>query len=319
MIDVAREVADAEARIRPHIRETPLEPSPYFGAAGSAEVVLKCENLQHTGSFKVRGALSKVLSLSEEERARGVVTASTGNHGAAVSFALGKVGGTGVVFVPETAAATKLAAIERLGGEIRRHGTDSGETELFARRYAEETGATYVPPYNDARVIGGQGTIGAELARQADRLDAVYVSVGGGGLIAGIGGYLKGLSPDTQVIGCSPAASQVMVQSVAAGKILDLPSEPTLSDGTAGGVEPDAITLPLVQRYVDRFVTVSEAEIRAALRQFMDAHHMMIEGAAAVAIAAYLKDAAAWRGKTVAIVLCGANISLEVLRDVLQD
>ena len=318
MIDVAKEVRAAESRIRPFVRETYLEESPYYGQLGEARVFLKCENLQHTGSFKVRGALSRVLSLSAAELRRGVVTASTGNHGAAVAYALREVAGRGTVFVPETASPTKLAAIERHGGKIRRHGVDSGETETFARRHAAESGALYVPPYNDPRVIGGQGTIAVELERQLDRIDGVFVAVGGGGLISGIGGYLKAVSPATRIVACSPVNSQVMFKSVAAGRVLDLPSLPTLSDGTAGGVEADTITLPIVRDAVDRFVTVTEEEIRDALRRFVEAHHMLIEGSAAVAIAAYLKEISAWRGKNVVIVLCGANISPATLKDVLS-
>lgn len=317
--DIVREVEAAEARARPHVRETQLEPSPALGDGNGALVHLKCENLQHTGSFKARGALSKVLSLSADEIARGVVTASTGNHGAAVAFALRKIGATATVFVPEDASPTKVAAIERLGGRVRRHGTDSGETESFARRHAIETGAVFVSPYNDPQVIGGQGTIGIELLRQIPDLDAAFVSVGGGGLIGGIAAILKARRPRVRIIGCSPENSQVMIKSVAAGRVLDLPSLPTLSDGTAGGVEADSITFPLVRDLVDELVTVTESEIAAAMRRCMEAHHMMIEGSAGVALAAFEKQAARWRGKNAVIVLCGANISLSALRSVLSD
>ena len=317
MIDIVREVAAAEARIRPYIRATPLENSPALAGTSGARVFLKCENVQHTGSFKVRGALSKVLALSPDEIARGVVTASTGNHGAAVAYALRQVGAMGTVFVPEGAASTKLGAIERHGGNIRFHGRDSGATEVYAREYAGEAGATYISPYNDAQVIGGQGTIGIELLRQLDRIDAAFVSVGGGGLIAGIAAHLKAVLPGTRIIGCSPENSQVMIQSVKAGRILDLPSLPTLSDGTAGGVEAGSITFPLVRDLVDEFSTVTEDEIASAMRAFMEAHHMMIEGAAAVAIAALEKQKAAWSGANVVVVLCGANISLSTLKMIL--
>lgn len=317
MTDFAGEVAAAEARIRPHVRETPLDESLALAHGSAASVFLKCENLQHTGSFKVRGALSKVLSLTGAEIARGVVTASTGNHGAAVAYALRRIGATGTVFVPEGAAPTKLAAIERLGGRIQRFGIDSGETEVHAREHADRIGATYISPYNDAQVIGGQGTISVELLRQLDRIDAVFVSVGGGGLIGGIAAHLKAARPSVRIIGCSPENSQVMIQSVRAGRILDLPSLPTLSDGTAGGVEAGSMTFPLVRDRVDEFSTVSEEEIASAMRRFMAAHHMLIEGAAAVAIAAFEKQKAAWAGAKVVIVLCGANIDLAKLKGIL--
>jgi threonine dehydratase len=176
---------------------------------------------------------------------------------------------------------------------------------------------TYISPYNDPQIVGGQGTIGAELVAQLDRIDAVFVSLGGGGLISGIAGYLKQARPGVQVIGCSPENSRVMIESVRAGAILDLPSLPTLSDGTVGGVEAGSITFDLCRQLVDSYVTVSEDEIAASLRDFIGAHHMLIEGSAAVAIAAFVRRAEEFAGKNVVIVLCGANISLETLCKVL--
>lgn len=317
-MNVVKEVLQAETRIRPHIRETYLEYSPYFSQLGGANIYFKLEYLQHTGSFKVRGAMNKLLSLSPEERAQGVVTASTGNHGAAVAFSLNKLGAKGIVFVPHNAVPTKVEAIERLGAEVRYFGDDTADTEAHARQYATENGMIYVPPYNDPQVIGGQGTIGLELTRQLDQIDAVFVSLGGGGLISGIAGYLKSVHPNVQLIGCSPEHSQVMIQSVKAGQILDLPSLPTLSDGTAGGVEPGSITFELCRDLVDEYVTVTEKKIKESLRLFIETHHMLIEGSAAVAIASGLIHKR-FTGKNVVIVLCGANISLDSLKETLQD
>ena len=211
MTDIVQEVALAERRIRAFVRETPLEESTALPYSSGARVFLKCENLQHTGSFKVRGALNKVLSLSSEEVARGVVTASTGNHGAAVAFALRRIGATGTVFVPQGASSTKLAAIERQGGTIRVHGLDSSDTEAFAREYALRTGATYISPYNDLQVAGGQGTIAVELLRQLDHFDAVFVSVGGGGwgpLVTGT--FIKNGHTPRYVIGSSTFAKCIL-------------------------------------------------------------------------------------------------------------
>ncbi len=319
LLDVAKEVCSAEQRIRPYIRETPLLASPGFAGLDKSEVFFKCENLQHTGSFKVRGALSKALALSREELDRGVVTASTGNHGAAVAYAMAQRKAEAIIFVPENASATKLGNIRRNGGVIREHGTDSGDTEKYAREFAVREGLTYLPPYNDPQVIGGQGTIGIELISQLDEIDSVVVAIGGGGLISGIAGYLKSVRPQIRIIGCSPSNSQVMVQSVAAGKLLDLPSEPTLSDGTAGGVEDDALTFPVICTQVDDFITVSEDQIRAAMCTFIDTHSMLIEGAAGVAIAAWQQYAAEHRDEKSVVVLCGGNIALNTLRQVVCD
>lgn len=315
--DPTKMVPEAMERIEPYVRRTILDPSAYYSQRTGADVYFKCENLQHTGSFKARGALSKILSLSPQERAKGIVTASTGNHGAACAFAMQQVGAGGIVFVPETALETKLATIRRLGAEIRAFGQDSVETETHARAFAETHGKTYVPPYNDPFVIGGQGTIAMELIDQLPDLDAVFVAVGGGGLIGGIAAYLKVVKPDVRIYGCSPENSQVMAQSVAAGELLDLPSLPTLSDGTAGGVETGSITFPLCRDFVDDYISVSEAEIATSLREFLGAQHMLIEGSAAVPIAAFLKVADQLEGKRIAIVLCGANISLETLKEIL--
>lgn len=308
---------EAAKRIRPYIRHTILDPSPYYSDRTGADVYFKCENLQHTGSFKARGALNKILSLSKQERAKSIVTASTGNHGAACAYAMQQVDGNALVFVPETADPSKLAAIRRLGAEIRAFGNDSVEAEAQARAYAAAHSITYVSPYNDPFVIGGQGTIAIELLQQLPDLDAVFVSVGGGGLIGGIASYLKSVKPAVRICGCSPENSQVMAQSVRAGELLDLPSLPTLSDGTAGGVEAGSITFPLCRNYVDQYISVTEEEIAASLRDFIGAQHMLIEGSAAVAIAAFLKEANELQGARVAIVLCGANISLETLKAIL--
>lgn len=314
---LTEEIVQADARLRPQLKETPLEHSLYLSRLTGCQVFVKLENLQHTGSFKARGALNKMLTLAPKQRARGVLAASTGNHGAAVAFGANKLGINSLVFVPENASPAKAEAIRRLGGEIRMHGDDSVVTEIFAREYAEKNGMTYISPYNDEQVIAGQGTIGVELARQLDPIDAVFVALGGGGMIAGIASYLKALRKGIKIVGCSPQNSCVMIESVKAGRVLELASLPTLSDGTAGGVEADAVTLPLCRELVDDYVTVTEDEIRETLLNFIEAHHLLIEGSAAVAIAAFLKQAEKFRGKNVVIVICGGNIGLAMLKSIL--
>ncbi|HYV84286.1 MAG TPA: threonine/serine dehydratase [Patescibacteria group bacterium] len=311
-------VEAAHARIRPQALETPIEPSPELSARGVAEVFLKMENLQRTGSFKLRGAMNKLQALGPEARARGIVTASSGNHGAAISWALAALGGRGVIFVPENVSPAKLAAIRDHAAEVRPFGTDSGLCEIEARRFAGEQGLPYISPYNDPDIIAGQGTVGLEIARQIDRADAVFVALGGGGLIAGIGGYLKAIGRRVEMVACSPENSAVMHHSIAAGRVLEMESKPTLSDGTAGGVEPGAITLDLCRALVDHRVLVSEDEIAAAMRLVIGRHHTLIEGAAGVAVAAYLKEKERYGGRRVVIVLCGANIGLDRLGEVLR-
>lgn len=307
----------AANRIAPHIRETPLDHSPFFSELTGANVFLKLDNLQHTGSFKLRGAFNKLLSMTAEQRAEGCVAASSGNHGAAVAYAMAELKTKGVVFVPEGTSSTKVDAIKRAGGEVRFFGTDGLDTELHAREYAAENGMNYLSPYNDEDVIAGQGTCGVEIAKQLSKVDAIFIAVGGGGLISGVGSFLKSVNPSMSVVACQPAASAVMTESVKAGAILDIPSQPTLSDGTAGGIEADAITFDICRAIADDFVTVSEDQIAEAMRQFIDAHHMLPEGAAGVALAGLKLRADQYKDKNVVIIICGGNISRETLKSVI--
>lgn len=311
------DIALAANRIAPHVRETPLEHSPYFSEQTGANVWLKLENLQLTGSFKLRGAFNKLLSLDEAARDAGCVAASSGNHGAAVAFAMQKLGIRGIVFVPEGTSTVKADAIRRAGAEIRFHGSDGLDTETFARKCARDEGMTYLSPYNDLDVIAGQGTCAVEISRQLPDTDALFAAVGGGGLIAGCGTFLKAAKPGIDIVSCQPEASAVMTESVRAGRILDLPSEPTLSDGTAGGIEPEAVTFELCRRVIDRYEVVGEAAIAEAMRQFIDAQHQLIEGAAGVAVAALLQSAEDFRDRNVVVIVCGGNISRATLREIL--
>ena len=307
----------AANRIAPHIRETPLDYSPFFSELTGANVYLKLDNLQHTGSFKLRGAFNKLLSMTAEQRAEGCVAASSGNHGAAVAYAMAELKTKGVIFVPEGTSSTKVDAIKRAGGEVRFFGTDGLDTELHAREYAAENGMNYLSPYNDEDVIAGQGTCGVEIAKQLSKVDAIFIAVGGGGLISGVGSFLKSVNPSMSVVACQPAASAVMTESVKAGEIVELPSQPTLSDGTAGGIEADAITFDICRAIADDFVTVSEDQIAEAMRQFIDAHHMLPEGAAGVALAGLKLRADQYKDKNVVIIICGGNISRETLKSVI--
>jgi len=307
----------ASNRIAPYIRQTPLEHSPFFSEQTGASVWLKLENLQLTGSFKLRGAFNKLLSMTAEERRKGAVAASSGNHGAAVAWAMSKLGVEGIVFVPENTSSVKVDAIRRAGARVEFFGNDGLDTETHAREYAAAEGMHYLSPYNDPVVIAGQGSCGVEIAKQLNRVDALFVAVGGGGLIAGVGAFLRATYPKIEIFGCQPAASAVMAESVRRGEILDLPSAPTLSDGTAGGIEAGAVTFELCRDLVDDFVLVSEEQIAAAMRDFIDAQHMLIEGSAGVALAGLRKKALDVRGKNVVVIVCGANVSRETLRKVI--
>lgn len=316
-IDIKKEVLDAEKRIREHVRETPVEASPTLSQLGNCRVYLKLESSQITGSFKLRGAVNKFLSLNTDERKGDLITASSGNHAAAFAHTLDKFGGKGTIYLPENAAQAKVKALQQTGVKLKLYGDDCIKSETLARETAEQKGQMYVSPYNDPKIIGGQGTIGIELLRQIENIDTVLVPVGGGGLISGIAGYLKAMDKNIEIIGCQPENSAVMHASIQAGKILDMESKPTLADGTAGGMDPDSITFDICRKFVDDFILVSEEEIKEAIRFIIDKHQILIEGAAALSTAAFMKERKRFTGKSVVLIISGKKISLDQLKEVL--
>lgn len=314
----ATAAADAARRIATFIKRTGLVRSETFSNDLGANVFFKLENLQTTGSFKMRGATNRLMTLTEEELAEGCVAASSGNHGAAVACAMQELGATGVIFVPKQTSEVKVGKIESYGGTVQYFGSDGLDTEQHAREYAEQNGMLYLSPYNDEQVIAGQGTCGIEILEQLPDIDAVFIAVGGGGLIGGVGSVLKASNPGIAVYGCQPKASAVMAHSVEAGEILDIPSAPTISDGTAGGIEAGAITFPLNQSVVDEFVIVDEQQIAAAMRLYIDHEHHAIEGAAGVAVAGLLAKKEAIAGQNVVVIICGGNIAEDKLNAIME-
>ena len=316
MIDFRSNIEQVYKRSNSHIRHTPLEHSPYLSNLASANVFLKLDNIQKTGSFKFRGAISKMTSMSDQEKSNGVVTASTGNHGAACSLAMSTLQIKGKIVVPENVHKNKVENILNLGGEVEYYGDDCIDAEERAQEISKTTGATYISPYNDEAIVCGQGTMGLEIWEDLKGVDAVFISVGGGGLISGVGGYLKSMNESIQVYGVSPEKSCVMYESLKAGKQLDLPSEPTLSDGTAGGVEFGSMTFEMCKEIIDDFSIVSEGEIAKGIQIGVEKHHQLIEGAAGTAIAGFMKQKDKFKDKTVVLVMCGGNISGAVLKSV---
>jgi len=317
--DVRTAVLAAADRIGPYVRETPLEPSPTLSREGGCNVFLKLENQQVSGSFKARGAFSKLLSLSPAERVAGVTTASTGNHANAMAHALDTLDLPGEIFVPSTASAAKIEALVLRGAALRLVEDDPGHVEAIARREAEASGRLFVSPYNDLEVIGGQGTVATELERQLGGLpDAVIVPVGGGGLVAGIAGYLKAAAPGVTIVGAQPAASPLIAESLrAGGELLELPWVPSLSDATVGLVEPGAITYPVCRDCVDEWVLLGEDEIAEAMLLVMARHAIMVEGAAVLSVAAFLQRPARWAGRNVVCIVSGSRVPLDELGRVL--
>ncbi len=314
MIEINHLALAAASRIRPFVRWTPLAPSADLGRENGGSVFLKLENIQHTGSFKVRGAINRLMTLAPDQKKAGIVTASSGNHGLAVAFGMQRLGLKGAIYLPESASALKVHLLENLGATVRFRGTACEETEAYARRQAEQTGQVYISPYNDPFVVGGQGTVGLEILDRLPHVDCIMVSVGGGGLIAGIAGAVKAARQATRIVGCLPDHSPVMAASVQAGRIVDIENRDTLSDGTAGGIEAGAITFDPCRRLVDDWVLVTEEEIRSAMVRIFDHHRLVIEGAAGVAVAGFLKLSRRLTGKTVVLVICGGNIDVGLFK-----
>jgi threonine dehydratase len=311
-------IAAAHAAIRPQVPVSPLQPSTAISARLGCSVLLKSEHLQPLGSFKIRGATNKIRLLDENVRSRGVTTASTGNHGQAVALAGARAGVQVTVYVAASAARTKIEAIRSLGAELVLVDGPAIEAELLARRQAAEQSKVYISPYNDVDVVAGQGTLGMELVEQEPELDAVFISVGGGGLISGVGTVLKKLSPRTRVVGVWAENSPCMLRAMEAGKIVDVHEEETLSDGTAGAIEPGSLTLPTCLEVIDETVTVSECEIAQAMRLVAEAEHWIVEGSAGVALAGLAKCAHSYRNRKAAAVLCGRNIELQTFLEAMR-
>ncbi len=301
---LARTAHEAHGRISQLIHETPVLPSRSVGARTGADLWFKAENFQLTGSFKIRGASNKMAMLGQGAE---VVTASSGNHGIAASRASVATGVGLTVVLPETVARAKLAKIQATGVSIVLHGEEPGEAERHGRQLAADRGVSYISPYNDPDVMAGQGTIAVELLRQMPQPDAVFVAMGGGGLISGVGAVIKAASPTTRIFGVAAARSDALAASIEAGRIVEVEHQPTLADGVAGGVDEGSLTLPIASRVVDEIVRCDEDQIVEALRAFALEERQLVEGAAALALAGFLKVADTLTGKRVVVLTCGAN------------
>lgn len=307
-VPTADDVRAAAGLVGRHLAPTPLVRDPF---GDWPQLHLKLETLQPTGSFKVRGAL---YALSTVEPGRAVVTASAGNAGLGLAWAAGELGRSVTVVVPGNASPAKVEALRRFPVELVEIGTSYDDAEAEALRRAAQ-GAYYLSPYNDTAVIAGQGTIGVELADQLPGPFTVVCGVGGGGLAGGLALW-AGTRDDVQVVGVEAEVSTAVSAAVAAGHVVDVEVGPTLADGMAGGIEVGSATVPVVRDGVSSLVTVSEDEIRAAIRHLLRRHGLLAEGAGAVGVAAVLAGKVSSAHPVVAVV-SGRNIALPVLAEVL--
>jgi len=311
------DVVGAARRIAPYIQRTPLERSAHLSEATGADVWLKLECFQATGSFKLRGGLNALLALDEASRQRGVLTASAGNHGLGVARAAALTGIRATVVVAETASPAKVELLRAAGCELVLYGADYDAAEAHAIDLAETRGAAFISAYDHPTVVAGGGTLALEILETLPDADVLVVPGGGGGLISGVALAAKALRPTIQVIGVQSTASPALQAAFRAGRQVTVPITDSLADGLAGNLVAGSITVELVCRYVDDVVLVEEAEIAAAMRLVLEHEHCLVEGAAAVTVAALRRGLFAAAGRRVVLLLTGRNVAPSVLRTVL--
>jgi len=308
---------EAHERCRDHLSPTPLEHSLHLSDRIGGDVWLKLDSMQRTSSFKFRGALNKILSLTEEELEQGVVTASTGNYALAIAEAVRIRGHRATIYVAEDLDSSRMELLTAHGLDLVIHGEGAWDAEKEARRVAEEEDRIYVSPYNDPIVVGGQGTCGYEISEQLPDLDAAFFACGAGGLLGGSAGWLKSHNPDVEAFGVSPENSPVMYESMRTGKIVEMETFPTLADTCAGGLDLDSITLEPCQRYSEEIILLTETEIEASIRLLFEQHRLVAEGSGALSVGGLLKRKDRLKGKKVVAVICGRNIDLEVFKRII--
>jgi threonine dehydratase len=317
MLDVSLlDVIKAQAKIKDQINPTPLLSSPALSEKAGADVWLKVEALQKTGSFKLRGAFTKLFSLSPREREKGVITASAGNHAQGVAYASAHLHISALIVVPKNAPETKKAGIQRFGAQLVEFGDNYDEAEAHAFELAETTGRTFVHAFEDEQIIAGQGTVGLEILLEQPDFDTLVVPAGGGGLICGVAVAAKAINPDIRVMGIQSHASPPWYYSFREKKIADVTYFDSLADGLHGGISQGNLDLAL--QVVDDFILVEEAEIAHAMYWLAKEHHFMIEGSGAVGVAALLNGHLNLAGQKVCTILSGSNVDATKLGSIIQ-
>jgi len=313
-------ILKAHQTISKIIRKTPLEHSPYLSDICQADVYLKLENIQKTGSFKLRGAANKILSLTEQERQKGVITCSSGNHGKAVAYAAKITDTKAVICLPQWVPKTKIEAMKLYGAEVVVFGKNYDEAEEKSLQIQQNRSLIYVHAFDDPYVIAGQGTIGLEILEDLSSFDIAVVPLSGGGLISGIALALKEKMPNIKVVGVSQDRSPVMYHSIKAGKPIDLEELSTIANALSGGIgaEQNKYTFRLVEELVDEYVLVTEAEIIEAINWMLAKHQQVVEGGGAVGIAALLSKKINCQNKKVVNIVSGKNIDFDVLKDIIN-
>jgi threonine dehydratase len=311
------DVLEARKVLRGVAKHTPLKTSRSFSQMTGANVVLKAENLQTTGSFKIRGAYNKIHHLSDAEKKAGVVCSSAGNHAQGVAYSASALGLNSTVFMPIFAPPTKVLATRGYGATVVLEGESYDEAYKAAREFADANGSTFVHPFNDDRVIAGQGTIGLEIHEDFPKANCVFVPVGGGGLVSGVAIAMKRLNPDIEIIGVEAGGAPSMKQSLEQGRIIPLSSIATIADGIAVKTPGDK-TFALVREHVDRVVTVDDEQIAAALYLLLQRSKLVVEPAGATSLAAILAAGEDVRGRNAVALLSGGNVDLAMLTQIID-
>lgn len=312
-----QDILEANRKIRNFVIRTPTYMSVVFSRRTGAEVYLKLESFQPVGVFKIRGAVNKICSLSPSELKKGLIASSSGNHGLSVAYAAKIYGAKAIVVVPENAVKEKVEAIESYGAEVVKHGKDYDEAYSKALEIQRETGTTFVHPFNDPSVIAGQGTVGLELLEDVPDLNTIIVPIGGGGLISGISIAAKTLNPNIRIVGVQPEGAPAVYRSWKAGKIVEVDSVNTVADGLATK-KPLDLTFRIIKRYVDDILLVTEQEIGEAVLALLREAHILAEPSGAASLAALLFRYHPKPKEKVAVIVSGANISIEYLVSLLK-
>ncbi|MCS7234323.1 MAG: threonine ammonia-lyase [Synergistetes bacterium] len=312
-----KKIEEARKRIAPFIHKTPIESSKTLSKLSNCDVFLKLETFQKTGSYKVRGALNKILNLKENRMIKGVIAASAGNHAQGVAYSASQVGVYSLIVMPETAPMSKIAATRNYGAEVILHGEDFDSAYKKAKELAEEKNLYFIHAFDDPEVIAGQGTIALEILEDLKDVQAVIVPVGGGGLIAGVSTAIKEINPKIKVIGVQAEGAPAVYLSIREGKIIELEKVNTIADGIAVR-RPGEITTQIIKKYVDEIILVSDEEIASAILLLIERGKLIVEAAGAVGVAAIIARKISLKGEKVLVILSGGNIDVNMIARLIE-
>jgi threonine dehydratase len=316
----SRDIWKAKQRIANYVTRTPLVYSPELSERTGANIYLKLENLQEIGAFKVRGAANKIISLTDEQKSRGISTFSTGNHGMAVAYIANKLGIKATVCMSKNVPPVKVKNIRRWGPEIKQEWDSQDAAGVYCYELQKAKGVTVIPPFDDKEIICGQGTMSLEIVEDLPEVDTIIVPLSGGGLISGVTLGAKMTVPDVKIIGISQEMAAVMIESLKAGHPVEMPEEPTLADSLLGGIGlENKYTFDITKEYVDEIAQVSEKEIADGIAYVMENHKVIAEGASCVGIAYAMRKGVIKPKSNVAIIVTGCGIGMESVKDIIDE